>query len=117
LKLAFDWYDVDDKLVIVDPILENKAYSKIENSNESIEEPIFNEETIQDPFVESIDITIDDEYSEIIDSKNSIDKFLKTDSEDKKENIVIPVFRPTQTDYFDLERIELGKIQILQDII
>jgi len=87
-KISFDWYETDDEFT----------------------------------FVEVFDSWDDEDDDEIMmnRSRNTRETNIvpKVNSSSKKmKKVVTPVFKPMQTAYFDFDRIELGKVKKLLDII
>jgi len=97
LKIAFDWYESDD-IVLNNTVLEVETI----------------EETTEENEIEEIQ---DEDFEDIAEDEEQTSDFEENTFEDIKEEVkTTPLFKSSQSDHFNFERFELGKIQQLIDI-
>jgi SAM-dependent methyltransferase len=109
-KIAVDWYEEDDEITLVDVDEDEEFVVDSDMDNTILGEMQIEEKTE--------DEVKDDSFIEEskIDEEEIIAPIFVSDKP-KKKKIVKTVFRPCQTEYFDLTRYDLGKISDKIDVL
>lgn len=120
-KIAVDWYEEDDEISYEDVNDEDNVF--VDGVNDDDDVTILGHISSQDNDDEDDESEDSEEYNgeevqeveEPLNTEQFLDKLnIKTDN---RRKIVKTVFRPCQIEYFDFNRIELGKISDKIDVL